>query len=248
MRDDGGHAVRKRQEQVGRYGADADGREIVRVGVSDVEAVVVAQYQVDARVRYVQVVEQVQGTAEALVAAGGQVARDVEVVVLSAYGVDASDDEPVMGFRVDHLVKSVFRQFASQLVDAVRRLDDVAVGMHPRFPETARRGDERVRQMQVGCEVAHMSGSPFRYMVLRFRLSPTGVGYMGQRLLFMPRSDLIWLSVRECQRVCFGVLNRLSGRLGTVGLRSLSRFVMASLVCDSLDGPRQRRGALLPFA
>lgn len=48
MRDDGGHAVRKRQEQVGRYGADADGREVVRVGVSDVEAIVVSQYQVDA--------------------------------------------------------------------------------------------------------------------------------------------------------------------------------------------------------
>ena len=76
-------------------------------------------------------------------------------VVLSAYRVDASDDELVMGFRVDHLVESVFRQLASQLVDAVRRLDDVAVGTHPRFPETARRGDERVRQMQVGCEVAH---------------------------------------------------------------------------------------------
>lgn len=109
---------------------------------------------------YGQVVEQVQGTAEALVAAGGQVARDVEVVVLSAYRVDAFDNEPVMGLRVDHLVESVFRQFASQLVDAVRRLDDVAVGSHPRFPETARRGDERVGQVQVGCEVAYMSGSP----------------------------------------------------------------------------------------
>lgn len=57
VRNDGGHAVRKRQEQVVRYGADADGREVVRVGVSDVEAVVVSQYQVDARVRYSQVVE-----------------------------------------------------------------------------------------------------------------------------------------------------------------------------------------------
>lgn len=93
-------------------------------------------------------------------AAGGQVARDVEVVVLSAHRVDASDDEPVMGFRVDHLVESVLRQLASQLVDAVRRLDDVAVGTHPWFPEAACRGDERVGQMQVGCEVAHMSGSP----------------------------------------------------------------------------------------
>lgn len=49
---------------------------------------------------HVQVVEQVQGAAEALVATGGQVARDVEVVVLPAYGVDASDNEPVMGLRV----------------------------------------------------------------------------------------------------------------------------------------------------
>ena len=109
--------------------------------------------------RYGQVVEQVQGTAEAFVAAGRQVARNVEVVVFAAYRVDASDDEPVMGLRVDHLVESVFRQLASQLVDAVWRLDDVAVGSHPRFPETARRGDERVCQMQVGCEVAHTLGS-----------------------------------------------------------------------------------------
>lgn len=65
-------------------------------------------------------------------------------VVPAAYRVDASDDEPVMGLRVDHLVESVFRQLASQLVDAVRRLEDVAVGTHPRFPETARRGDERM--------------------------------------------------------------------------------------------------------
>ena len=49
-----------------------------------------------------------------------------------------------MGLLVDHLVESVFRQLASQLVDAVRRLDDVAVGTHPGLPETARRGDERV--------------------------------------------------------------------------------------------------------
>ena len=55
-----------RQEQVVRYGADADGREVVRVGVLDVEAVVVPQYQVDARMRYGQVVEQVQGATEAL--------------------------------------------------------------------------------------------------------------------------------------------------------------------------------------
>ena len=81
-------------------------------------------------------------------------------VVLSAYRVDASDDGPVMGLRVDHLVESVFRQLASQLVDAVWLLDDVAVGTHPRLPETARRGDERVGHVQVGCEVAHMSGSP----------------------------------------------------------------------------------------
>ena len=44
--------------------------------------------------------------------AGGQVACDVEVVVLPAYRVDASDDEPVMGLRVDHLVESVLRQLA----------------------------------------------------------------------------------------------------------------------------------------
>lgn len=115
--------------------------------------------------RYGQVVEQVQGTAEAFVAAGRQVARDVEVVVLPAHGVDAFNDGSVMSFRVDHVVESVFRQLASQLVQAVRRLDDVAVGTHPRFPETARRGDERVGQMQVGCEVAHGVCSSFRYMV-----------------------------------------------------------------------------------
>ena len=81
-------------------------------------------------------------------------------VVLSAYRVDASDNELVMGLRVDHLVESVFRQLASQSVQAARLLDDVAVGSHPRLPEVARRGDERVGQVQVGCEVAHMSGSP----------------------------------------------------------------------------------------
>lgn len=81
-------------------------------------------------------------------------------VVLSAYRVDASDDGPVMGLSVDHLVESVFRQLASQSVQAVWLLDDVAVGSHPRLPETARRGDERMGQVQVGCEVAHMSGSP----------------------------------------------------------------------------------------
>ena len=110
--------------------------------------------------RHGQVVEQVQGTAEAFVATCGQVARDVEVVILSAYRVDAPDDGPVMGLRVDHVVESVFRQLASQLVDAVRCLDDVAVGTLFGFPETARRGDERVCQVQVGCEVAHMLGSP----------------------------------------------------------------------------------------
>ena len=95
-------------------------------------------------------------------------------VVLSAHRVDASDDGSVMGFRVDHLVESVFRQLASQLIDAVRRLDGVAVGTHPWFPETARRGDERVCQMQVGCEVAHEFVFLLSlYGLLRFRLSPT---------------------------------------------------------------------------
>ena len=62
----------------------------------------------------------------------------------------------------------------------------------------------------------------------------------------MLKSDLIWLLVQGCQHVHFGVLNRLSGRLGIVGLRPLSRFAIASLVYDSLDGSRQRRDMLFP--